>query len=97
MGVVKKKSRRTGTCITFKSCSYFLPPLEEAFLAAPLEEAFLAAPLADVPLEEAFLAAPLDDAFFAELLAAPFELDFEAPLEELLLAAFFAVAMLFEF
>jgi len=57
----------------------YLPFLAAPFLAAPLEDAFLEAPL--------FLAAPF--------LAAPLEELFEAPLLELLLAAFFAVAMLF--
>ncbi|HZH64135.1 MAG TPA: hypothetical protein VEY10_04525 [Flavisolibacter sp.] len=83
------------------------PPDDVLFLAAPFEEApleevpFLAAPLVEAleaPLEDApFLAAPLEDAPFDELLLAPLELDFAAPLEEVLLAAFFAVAMLFEF
>ena len=90
-----------------------LAPFEEVlFLAAPLVEVlFLAAPLVEdfeeellfleaLPFEEApFLDALFEDDFEEEppFLEAPFEELFEAPLEELLPAAFFAVAMLFEF
>ncbi|MER3471546.1 MAG: hypothetical protein C4330_09470 [Chitinophagaceae bacterium] len=75
------------------------------FLAAPFLEAppFLAAAFFVAPpfLAAVFFVAPpfLAAAFFVAppFLAALFEELFEAPLDELLPAAFFAVAMLFEF
>jgi hypothetical protein len=61
-------------------------PFEELLEEEPLDELLELPPLFDAPLEEL----PFEEA--------PFELPpFEAPLDdELLLAAFFAVAMIFE-
>jgi hypothetical protein len=67
------------------------PPLEELFEAPPFLAAPLLAPLEEALLDPPFLAAPLLALFDAP----PLEELFEAPFEELLPAAFFAVAMLF--
>lgn len=89
--------------------SYFLEELFDADLEEPLlDELLLEADLEEPPLEALLLDADLDDPPLEAVLEAPlleadfdalFEELFEAPLdeEELLLAAFFAVAMLFEF
>jgi hypothetical protein len=88
-----------------------LPPLDADFLAAPLLAVFLAADFLAAPLEAVFLAAdffaaPLVAVFLAadffaapldEDLLPPFEELFEPPLADDFDAAFFAVAMVFEF
>jgi hypothetical protein len=70
------------------------PPFEEV-----LEAPFLAAPFAPV-LEAPFVVPPLEELFDADFVA-PFALPFddalEAPLVDVLPAAFFAVAMFLKF
>ena len=66
-----------------------------AFLAAPLEADLLL--LLEAPLFEADDLEELFEAPFEEDFEAPLELLFDAPLDADLLAAFFAVAMVFEF
>lgn len=79
------------------------PPFEDALEEAPFVEApFLAAPFV-LALDADFIApfiAPFEELLDADFVA-PFELPFEdalaAPFAELLLAAFFAVAMFLKF
>ncbi len=67
----------------------------EALFDEDEELPFLAALFVAPPLEEALLAPPFLAALFVVPFDALFEELFAAPLEELLPAAFFAVAMLF--